>query len=134
MHTLEELRDFFQNDRFAMEAGAEIVEVAPGYALCKMELRPGHCNSRGTPMGGAIFTLADFASAVAANGEAVDTHVVSLHADITFLGTAKGKCLYAAAHRVKHGRSTTLYTVEVSDELGTQVAVLSMNGFTVPAK
>lgn len=134
MHSLETLRAYFQNDRFAMESGVELLETAPGYALCRMALRPMHCNSRGTPMGGAIFTLADFASAVAANTESAETQVVSLHADITFLGTAKGKYLYAAAKRVKHGRSTTLYTVEVRDELETQVAVLSMNGFTVPAR
>lgn len=134
MHTLEALREYFSNDRFSTGAGAQIVEVGDGSALCKMELSAEHCNSRGTPMGGAIFTLADFASAVAANSDATDSHVISLHADITYLGTAKGKCLYAAARRVKHGRTVTLYTVEVTDELGTQVAMLSMNGIVVPAK
>lgn len=90
MHSLETLRAYFQNDRFAMESGVELLEAAPGYALCRMALRPMHCNSRGTPMGGAIFTLADFASAVAANTESAETQVVSLHADITFLELRRG--------------------------------------------
>ena len=69
MPTLEELRNRFQRDRFAMEVlGAEIEEAGPGRARCGLALRPCHMNANGTPMGGVIFTLADFAFAVAANG------------------------------------------------------------------
>lgn len=84
-------------------------------------------------MGGAIFTLADFASAVAANGYLAEGNVISLHADITFLSVAKGTKLLGEANCVKHGRTATLYTVRITDELGTEVACVSMNGLVVPA-
>ena len=83
-------------------------------------------------MGGAIFTLADFTSAVAANGYLTEGNVISLHSDITFLSVAKGNRLFAEATCVKHGRTATLYQVRITDELGTEVAYVSMNGFVVP--
>ncbi len=134
MTKLEQIRMAFSNDRFATEAASiRIVDVQPQYAVCEMPITPIHKNARGTPMGGAIFTLADFASAVAANGYAEGTNVISLHADITYLSAAKGEKLIATSHCVKHGRSTTLYAVEITDELGTQVAQVSMNGFVIKA-
>lgn len=132
MTKLQQIREAFCRDRFATEAaGITITEARPQYAVCEMPITPVHRNARGTPMGGAIFTLADFASAVAANGYAEGTDVISLHSDITFLSAAKGEKLIAVARCVKHGRSTTLYTVDVRDELGTAVAQVSMNGFVL---
>lgn len=132
MNELEALREQFRGDRFATEqAGITISEAHEGYALCEMPLTPLHRNARGTPMGGAIFTLADFASAVAANYGLTDTTVISLHADITFLTAARGQTLLAEARRVRHGRTVTFYEVSVTDELGTPVARVGMNGYAV---
>ena len=132
MPTIQEIRERFSHDRFATEA-AEIMitEAQPQFAVCEMPLLEKHRNARGTPMGGAIFTLADFTAAIAANGFSEHTDTISLHADITFLGTAKGEKLIAAAKCVKQGRTTSLYTVEVKDELGTLVAQASVNGFVL---
>ena len=84
--------------------------------------------SAGTPQGGAVFTLADFAFAVACNGFA-DRIAVSLQHDITYLAPAKGKTLIAEAIRQKAGRSTCFCTVDVTDDLGTHVAYMTVNGF-----
>lgn len=131
MPTLEELKARFQSDRFAVEAlGAEICEAEPGSALCAVRLRPEHMNANHTPMGGAIFTLADFAFAVAANGFA-ERVTVSQNVSITFLSPARGGELLARARCLKAGRSTCLYAVEVRDELGTYVAHGTVNGFTL---
>ena len=46
----------------------EIEEVDDGYAKCSLEIQPHHLNAANTVMGGAIFTLADFAFAVATFG------------------------------------------------------------------
>lgn len=133
MEQYEEIIRSFSNDRFATElAKVEFVEIRDGYAVCKMPLTPQHRNGLGAPMGGAIFTLADFIASVAANTRAPEgMAIVSLQADIRFLGTARGKELIATARCVKHGRTTTLYTVELADELGTQVAFATMNGYAV---
>ena len=69
MPTIDQIRARFSNDRFATQAAEiRIVEAQPQYAVCEMPILEKHRNARGTPMGGAIFTLADFAAAVAANG------------------------------------------------------------------
>lgn len=132
MPNIEEIRERFSRDRFATDAAEiQIVDARPQYAVCEMPLLEKHRNMRGTPMGGAIFTLADFTAAVAVNGYAANTDTISLHADITFLSAAKGEKLIARASCVKQGRSTALYEVEVKDELGTLVAHASLNGFTL---
>lgn len=130
MPTIEELTKRFQGDRFAAQAGVEIREAEPGRALCAMPLRPCHMNANNTPMGGAIFTLADFAYAVASNGF-TDKIIVSQQVAITFLAPAKGTELLAEAKCLKSGRTTCLYEVDVRDELGTYVAHATVNGFTV---
>ena len=108
----------------------EIREAEPGRALCAMPLRPCHMNANGAPMGGAIFTLADFAYAVASNGF-TDRIIVSQQVSITFLAPARGTELLAEAKCLKSGRTTCLYAVDVRDELGTYVAHATVNGFTV---
>lgn len=125
---LEEVREKFSNDRFATTNGAVIEAVADGYARCAMELNETHRNAMGAVMGGAIFTLADFAFAVASNWNKPAS--VSLAASISFLGRAKGNRLIAEARVLKEGRRTSCYEVEVRDELGTQVAYMTSNGFT----
>ena len=131
MPTIEELTARFRADRFATEAaGIEIREAEPGRALCAMPLRPCHMNANNVPMGGAVFTLADFAYAVASNGF-TDKISVTQHVSITFLSPAKGKELLAEARSLKDGRATCLYEVDVRDELGTYVAHAVVNGFTV---
>ena len=130
MPAMEELNERFRADRFAAQAGVEIREAEPGRALCAMPLRPCHMNANGAPMGGAIFTLADFAYAVASNGF-TDRIIVSQQVAITFLAPARGTELLAEARSLKDGRTTCLYEVDVRDELGTYVAHATVNGFTV---
>lgn len=127
--TLEEVRKRFLQDRFATENGAVIDAVEEGYAKCSMELKDTHRNALGAVMGGAIFTLADFAFAVASNWN--KTPQVSLNASISFLGRAKGDRLIAEAHKIREGRKTCYYEVAVCDELGNQVAHMTSNGFSV---
>lgn len=129
MPTLEQIREAFAADRFATEvAGCEIRLAEPGHSVCSMELKPHHLNAAGTPQGGAVFTLADFSFAVAANSFA-EYISVSLQHDITYFTPAKGKVLLAEAHCAKSGRTTCFYTVDITDDLGTRVAYMTVNGF-----
>lgn len=126
---IDEVREYFSQDRFATVNGAVVEAVDEGYARCSMELNETHRNALGAVMGGAIFTLADFAFGVASNWN--KTPQVSLNASISFLGKAKGKKLIAEAHKIKEGRKTSYYEIEISDELGTVVAHMTSNGFAV---
>ncbi len=127
--SLDEIKAFFQKDRFATESGVVIEKIEDGAAVCTMTLTEHHRNSVGSVMGGAIFTLADFTFAVASNWQG--TLYVSRSSQITFLGAAKGGQLIATARRVKEGRQTCYYLIDVTDELGTQVAHVTMDGFAV---
>ena len=134
MPELEQIRATFAADRFATDAaGCEIRLAEPGHAICAMTLQAHHCNAAGTPQGGALFTLADFAFAVAVNAFA-ETVTVSLQHDITFLSPAKGKEVLAEASCVRSGRSTCFYNVTLTDELGTEIANMTVNGFVTRKK
>ena len=128
MNTLEEVKQFFNKDRFATENGMVVDAIGEGYAKCSVALTERHKNAVGGVMGGVPFTLADFAYAVAANHK--EPKWVSLSSQITFLGTAKGTKLIAEAVMEKSGRSTNYYQVHVTDELGNQVANVFVTGFS----
>ena len=131
MSALEEIRNRFKNDHFAMETTGIVIDLAePGKAVCSMVLEERHMNENNVPMGGAVFTLADFACAIAANGYS-ERKTVSQNVSITFLSPAKGKRLIAEASCLREGRTTALYAADVRDELGTYVAHAVLNGYAI---
>ena len=93
MDRTAEAQKIFSADRFATNAaGIRILKAEDNYALCSMPLGENHLNANGFVMGGAIFTLADFAFAVATNTDP-DTMTVSLTSQITYLRPACGGAL-----------------------------------------
>ena len=126
MKTKEELLEYFKGDLFAMNMGAMIDSVSETGAVCSLSLNDGHRNARGAVMGGAIFTLADFAFAVAANAHGTTT--VTFTSQIHFLAPAKGSTLRAEAFLVRDGKSACHYRVSVTDEDGREVAELLTSG------
>ena len=130
---LEWARKTFANDRFATEAAGVIIEEAGDQVCrCSMKITPVHKNAAGGVMGGAIFTLADLTFAVAANFGGRMT--VSISSNISFIGPAKGEMLFSTAKCVKSGRSTCFYEVEVVDDLGNKVAIVTFTGFVKDQK
>ena len=125
---LEDVRALFANDHFATEAcGCRVVEASRGHAVCEFDIGDIHRNAQGAVMGGAIFTLADFALAIGCNmGE---NPTVSVSNTIEFMSTAKGSKLIATCNVDKSGRTLGYYTVDVVDELGTPVARMSATCF-----
>lgn len=135
VHTLEEIKEIFKNDRFATEAaGAVIVDAGVCYAKCELDLKPIHYNAAGIVMGGAMFTLADFAMAVASNGYREKPDTVSIDSSMYYVKPAKGKKLIAEAKCVKPGRVLSFYEVAICDELGTDVAHFSGKTYTMAGK
>ena len=128
MGTLEEARKYFANDRYATEAtGIVIDSIGQDAVRCSLVLEDKHRNAIGGVMGGVIYTLADFAFAVASNfGREVNT--VSVVGTASFLSATKGNILYAEAKLLKDGRSTCFYEVNVTDDLGRLIAVVNFNG------
>ena len=94
--SLEEVREHFSHDRFVSGAlGAQILEAAAGHAVCAFDLEERHLNEKGGVMGGAIFSLGDFAIVVAATVGAPDT--VSVAFNVNFMSAPKGGRLIATA-------------------------------------
>ena len=127
--TLEEVRKIFEGDRFATENGAKIEEIGEHSATCSLIITDSHRNAMGAVMGGTYFMLADFAFAVAANWEKMGC--VSLHSDISFLGSAKGDKLIAKAICIKNGKSTSCYRVDVMDDMENLIATITTTGYNV---
>lgn len=124
---LEEAREFFGGDFYATKAtGIVIEEVGDHYARCSMEITRKHQNAYGGVMGGATFTLADYTFAVASNFRQPQT--VSVTSQINFIGMAKGTKLLSQSRLIKDGRTTCLYSIEIKDDLGNQVAFVTISG------
>jgi len=119
---METIKKFFvDNDQFARHSGIELLSVSPGQARAKMTLQPHHWNGVRMAHGGAIFTLADFAFAAAANSHG--TIAVAINVSISFLKAASTGTLLAEAKEVSKNFKLGSYTVEVKDEQGELIAI-----------
>ncbi len=117
---LEDARAYFRGDRFAAENGVVLEDLGDGYSVCTLEISPSHRNANGDVMGGAIFTLADFACAAAANNRHRPT--VTQQVSINYLNSSRGSRLTARAVCKKDGKSSCVYNVDVADDLGRDIA------------
>lgn len=112
---------FFSKDLYAREAGIELVEIGDGRAAVKMRITDRHKNSHGTVHGGAIFTLADTAFALASNSHGVPAAAINAH--ISFVKSATAGTLFAQAEEFSINPKIATYTVRVTDEDGENIAI-----------
>lgn len=124
---MEKITKFFSRDRFASLCGIKIVKAEPGYAVVEMDIEEKHLNATDIIQGGAIFTMADFAFAVASNAEGQVT--LSVNANITYYKTATGQKITAEAREVSEGSRITGYNVDVLDENQELIARINMVGY-----
>ncbi len=118
----------FSKDLYATKTtGIVIEEVYENYAKCSLSINENHLNAVGFVMGGAIFTLADFAFAVASNYN--DELVVSLTSQISYISATKGPILIAEAKLLKNAKNICFYDILVKDDKGNLVASISTTGY-----
>src|SRR5512138_584430 len=125
--TTEFLRAFFKRDRFAAAAGARLEEARPGYARATMKVRDGHMNGADVVQGGAVFTLADLAFAVACNSHG--TLALAVDVTISFLRPTRSGTLVAEAFEVARSRRLSRCEVKVVDGAGEAVALFHGTAF-----
>lgn len=104
---------------FNQLVGLRAEEVAQGRCRVVCDIRPEHCNPRGTVHGGMSATLADVAGgicAIYASGEArpMVTQSMTLH----YLRPLEGSRMIAEGQVIKAGRKTCLTRVEIRDDEG----------------
>lgn len=112
---------FAENDLFARHAGIELLEVEAGRALVRMKIEPYHFNAAGTVHGGAIFTLADFAFAVASNSH--NRLAMGISTSVNFVKSAIKGTLYAEAREQSLNSKLATYSVMVTNDEKETVAI-----------
>lgn len=110
----EKLKTYFENDRYAALTGVEIIEAGKGYCLAKLEIEEKHLNAANVVQGGAIFTLADLAFAVASNSHG--QLALAINVNISFLKGKSNGTLFAKATELADPKRIGAYDVLVTDE------------------
>ena len=125
--TIDEARAYFSCDRFATENGMTLDELDETHAVTSLTVDARHKNAYGGVMGGAIFTLADFAFAALTNDR--ERVAVAQQVSVNFLAAAKGDRLIATARYKKDGRASCVVNVDVVDDTGREIAQFVGTGF-----
>ena len=95
-------------DRFATDLGVRVLAAEPGRAVVDLVVEDRHLNDRGIAHGGALFSLADVALAVAANppGQVALVPTATVH----FIRPARLGARLRATATVEHSGRTLGYT------------------------
>ena len=112
---------FFTDDAYARENGVELIEVSPGRAVVSMQIHDRHRNSHGTVHGGALFTLADCAFAIASNSHGIPA--AAINASISYLTAAREGRLMAVAEEFAKNPKLGSYTVIITDDQENRIAI-----------
>ena len=124
------LKFFNDNDHFAKENGMVVTRLEEGASEAVLTASERHFNGVGIIMGGALFTLTDFAFAAALNS--FGFRAVGMNASTTFLKPGKGvpgAKFTARAKLVSKTRRTAVFDVDVRDEEGRLLTHSIMTGF-----
>ncbi len=123
-----DIKEFFLKDRFAAVNGMELTDVNRGYAKAQFRVTADHLNAGGLVQGGALFTLADFCFAAAANsyGELC----VSIQSNISFFKSAKlGDLIIAECCEVFQHNHLMNFKVDICNEQGEILSQLTATGY-----
>jgi acyl-CoA thioesterase len=119
---MQKIKKFFSTeDKFARHAGIELVDAGLGWAKTSMKIEPFHFNGAETVHGGAIFTLADFAFAVASNSHGI--LAMGINTNVNFVKAVLKGTLHAEAREQSRGPKLASYSVMVTDDDGDVVAI-----------
>jgi acyl-CoA thioesterase len=121
------IQEFFKDDRYAAFSGVELLEVEPGKAKAKMEIRDMHLNAGNVVQGGAIFTLADLAFAAAVN--AYGNLAMSVETSIRYFKGIGGGTLFAEAKVVHLHKKLATFEVTVSNQDEELIALFTATAF-----
>ncbi|MDR0853847.1 MAG: hotdog fold thioesterase [Clostridiales Family XIII bacterium] len=139
MISIEDVRDVFADDKYLVGTGVVIEEAGFEYCKCSLIASDDHMNAGGAVQGGAIYTLADSAFAVASNFRHLSENdgfiTVSQSASISYLTAGKnGEKLLAIADKIGGGKRTPVYCIDVYGEDDRLVATMIGNGYSVVKK
>lgn len=121
--------DMVKADKFAEFLGIKVDDYAPGYAKVSIVTDERFLNGIGRIQGGATYTLADFAFALAVNAAADEMEgvacAVSMSTSATFLRAGKVGYMSAEAKEVSKNKTIGHYDVIVRDAEGETILVFN---------
>jgi acyl-CoA thioesterase len=124
---MDAIRKGFAKDQFIAYLGGELLDLRPGFARARLKIEKHHLNSLGIIQGGVIFSLADFAFAVASN--AAGRVAVGLNMNLSCLKATSEGILTAEATEISRSRRVSSCTVHVTNEAGELVGVFQGTAF-----
>ncbi len=111
-----------QYDLFSQWLGITILAIKEGYSKITMQVRPEMINGLGIVHGGIAFSFADSAFAFACNNRNVLS--VALDTSINFIKPVHvGDTLIAETTELHNGKSTGLYHINITNQVGQIVAI-----------
>lgn len=117
-------------DRLIGMFGMEILNVDLGYAEVAMVVKPEHLNAANFCHGGALFSLADVAFALAANSHG--GLAVGLEVSANYMRPVKaGERVVAVAEERHVGKHTGVYLISIRNGEGKEVAFVKATAFRV---
>lgn len=140
MTYIDKLNKRFSNDFFATKAAKiKLINAEPidfynetnceaTNVICEMQIEDLHKNAAGGVMGGAIFTLADYAFAICANALNEFYVTVTVSSTINFIDACKGSKLIAKPECVKTGKNLCFYEIKIFDDLDNLISSVLMTG------
>ncbi len=112
-----------ENDKVAVWLNIELLEANIGYARIGMIIREDMLNAADVCQGGAIFSFADFAFAVASNSHG--KLALATSANISFTNPAfAGDRLIAEAKELNRTKRTGFYQINVTREADQKLIAL----------
>jgi acyl-CoA thioesterase len=121
------IKEFFRNDRYAVFSGIELMEVEPGRAKAKMDIKDMHLNAGNVVQGGAIFTLADLAFAAAVN--AYGNLAMSVETSIRYFKGVGTGTLFAEAKALHVHKKLATFEVTVTNEKEELIALFTATAY-----
>jgi len=119
------------NDRFAAHLGMEVVSSGQDHAKVRLTVGPQFLNGAHMAHGGLIFTVADYAFALAANSG--DASGLGINANIQYIKPGQsGDALFAEARLVSRGRRIGAYQISVTNQDGDLLAVVQSMAYFKP--
>jgi acyl-CoA thioesterase len=124
----EILKRVLAGDRFVLEQGIKAEAVRPGYGKASLVVTEHHLNGVDIVQGGAVFTLADYAFALASNSH--ENIAVGIESNISFVKPSRvGDTLYAEAEELNRSKSLGSYLVRITNQQGELAAVFYGRAF-----
>lgn len=120
---LDVLREEANASPYYRLLGMEVEEASPTHARVIMRRQEGLLQFQDAIHGGAIFSVADAAVAIASLiGVAEGTHALTIEGKLNYTAPARGEVVTAEATIAQRGRKIVVGEVRVTDEDGTLVA------------